>query len=175
VAGLAPDAPGYRKIRIAPRPLRSLQHASTSHETPYGLARVAWKRVGDRILVDATVPPGTTAAVSLPDGSAEFVVGSGRHHWDVPGAQPAAEPAAASLHTPLADIMDDPQAYAAAWQAIEAQDPAGAAAFRKDTVWYRQTTLDQSLLFTPPAVKQDIAAALADLAESRSARVPDHS
>ena len=175
VAGLAPAAPGYRKLGIAPRPLNSLTHASTSHETPYGLAKVAWKRVGDRILVDATVPPGTTAVVSLPDGSAEFVVGSGRHSWDVPDAGPAAEPGAASLDTPLADIMDDPQAYAAVWQAIDAHDPAGAAAFRKDTVWYRQTTLDQSLLFTPPAVKQDIAAALAALTGHRAARTPENS
>ncbi|UVJ41366.1 alpha-L-rhamnosidase [Arthrobacter sp. CJ23] len=175
VAGLAPAAPGYRKLRIAPRPLRSLQHASTSHETPYGLARVAWKHDGDRILVDATVPPGTTAEVSLPDGSAEFVVGSGRHRWDVPAAAAAPEPGAVSLHSPLADIMDDPAAYAAAWQAMEAHDPAGATAFRKDTVWYRQTTLDQSLIFTQPAVKADIAAALAALSTKRSARTTENS
>jgi alpha-L-rhamnosidase len=175
VAGLAPAAPGYRKLSIAPRPLNSLTHASTSHETPYGPAQVAWKRVGDRILVDATVPPGTTAAVSLPDGSAEFEVGSGQHRWDVAHAGPAAEPGTAWLHSPLADIMDDPEAYAAVWQAIGAQDPAGAAAFRKDTVWYRQTTLDQGLIFTQPAVKQDIAAALAALAERRSAGNPENS
>lgn len=175
VAGLAPAAPGYRKLRIAPRPLSSLTHASTSHETPYGLAHVAWKRLGDRILVDATVPPGTTAVVSLPDGSPEFAVGSGQHRWDVPAAAPAPEVGAASLHTPLAAIMDDPQAYAAVWQAIDAHDSTGAAAFRKDTVWYRQTTLDQSLLFTQPAVKQDIAAALAALASRRPARTPEDS
>ena len=175
VAGLAPAAPGYRKLRIAPRPLTSLAHASTSHETPYGLARVAWKRVGDRILVEATVPPGTTAVVSLPDGSAEFVVGSGRHSWDVPDAGPAAEPGPTSLDTPLADIMDDPEAYAAVWQAIDAHDPAGAAAFRKDTVWYRQTSLDQGLLFTLPAVKRDIAAALEALTGRRAAGAPEDS
>jgi alpha-L-rhamnosidase len=175
VAGLAPAAPGYRKLAIAPRPLNSLDHASTSLETPYGLAQVAWKRVGDRILVDATVPPGTTAVVSLPDGTAEFAVGSGQHRWDVPAADPAAEPGAASLDTPLADIMDDPQAYEAVWQAISAQDPAGAAAFRKDTVWYRQTTLDQSLIFTQPAVKREIAAALAALTGKRAARTPENS
>lgn len=169
VAGLAPAAPGYRRLRIAPRPLRSLQHASTSHETPYGPARVGWKRDGSRILVEAAVPPGTTAVVSLPDGSDEFEVGSGLHAWDVPAAGPAATPAAASLDTPLAEIIDDPKAYAAVWQAIDAQDPAGAAAFRKDTVWYRQTTLDQSLIFTQPAIKQDIAAALADLNGRRAA------
>ncbi|MGM9470449.1 family 78 glycoside hydrolase catalytic domain [Pseudarthrobacter sp. YS3] len=175
VAGLAPAAPGYRKLSIAPRPLASLEYAATSHETPYGLARVAWKRVGDRILVDATVPPGTTAVVSLPDGAPAFDVGSGQHGWDVPAAAPAAGRGTPSLDTPLADIMDDPDAYAAAWQAIDAQDPAAAAAFRKDTVWYRQTTLDESLLFTPPAVKEDIASALAALGDRRSASTPENS
>jgi alpha-L-rhamnosidase len=175
VAGLAPAAPGYRKLRISPRPLASLQHASTSHETPYGLARVAWRRAADRMLVEATVPSGTTAVVSLPDGSAEFEVGSGEHHWNVDPALPVTEPGPVSLHTPLADIMDDPPAYAAAWQAIEAHDPAAAAAFRKDTIWYRQTSLDQSLLFTPPAVKEDIAGALAALTDRRSGRSPETS
>lgn len=173
VAGLAPAAPGYRKLSIAPRPLGSLQHASTSHETPYGLARVSWRRAADRILVEATVPPGTTAVVSLPDGSAEFPVGSGEHRWDISAGKPAARPSTASLNSPLADIIDDPQAYAAVWRSMEARDPAGAAAFRKDTIWYRQTTLDQSLLFTRPAVKEDIAAALAGLNDRRAA-VPSH-
>ncbi|MGG6382215.1 family 78 glycoside hydrolase catalytic domain [Paenarthrobacter sp. NEAU-H11] len=175
VAGLAPAAPGYRKLAIAPRPLSSLTHASTSHETPYGLARVAWKRVGDRILVEATVPPGTSAVVSLPGGSAEFEVGSGRHRWDVAGAEPAAASGTVSLSSPLADVMDDPSAYAAAWKAIDAHNPAEAVAFRRDTIWYRQTTLEQSLLFTQPAVKHDIAAALAALADRRSAGNPENS
>ncbi|BAS14761.1 alpha-L-Rhamnosidase [Arthrobacter sp. Hiyo8] len=143
VAGLAPAAPGYRKQHIAPRPLRSLQHAGTSHETPYGLASVAWKRSGERILVEAVVPPGTTAVVSLPDGSEEFEVGSGRYAWDVPDVASAAAHGAVSLDSPLSAIMDDPGAYAAVWQAIDAHDPAAAAQFRKDTVWYRQTSLNQ--------------------------------
>ncbi|WP_350001297.1 family 78 glycoside hydrolase catalytic domain [Pseudarthrobacter sp. WHRI 8279] len=168
VAGLAPASPGYRKLAIAPCPLNSLDHASTSHQTPYGPARVAWKRVGDRILVEADVPPGTTALVSLPDGSPGFEVGSGQYGWDVPAARPAAGQDAVSLDTPLAGIMDDPKAYAAVWKAIDAHDPAAAAAFRKDTTWYRQTSLDQGLLFTPAAVKEDIAAALAALTAQRS-------
>ncbi|MFJ6158612.1 family 78 glycoside hydrolase catalytic domain [Pseudarthrobacter sp. NPDC092184] len=174
VAGLAPAAPGYRELAIAPRPLNTLDHASTSHETPYGQARVAWKRVGDRILVEAAVPSGTTAVVSLPDGSAEFEVGSGEHEWNV-AVPPPNERGAVSLHTPLADIMDDPVAYAAVWQAIEAHEPAAAAAFRKDTSWYRQTSLDQGLLFTPPAVKEDIAVALAALTDRGSARTASNS
>lgn len=174
VAGLAPAAPGYQKQRIAPRPLRSLQHASTAHETPYGLASAAWKRAGDRIFVEAVVPPGTTAVVSLPDGSEEFEVGSGQHRWDVPDAGPAAAPGAVSLNSSLSAIMDDPEAYAAVWQAIDAHDPAAAAQFRKDTVWYRQTPLDQGLIFTPSPIKEDIGSALSALSGTRAAAGPSH-
>ncbi|WP_284981944.1 alpha-L-rhamnosidase [Arthrobacter sp. efr-133-TYG-118] len=169
VAGLAPAEPGYRKQHLAPRPLRSLQHASTSHETPYGVASVAWKRSGERILVEAVVPPGTSAVVSLPDGSEEFEVGSGRYAWTVPDAGPAAAPGAASLDSPLSAIMDDPEAYAAVWQAIDAHDPAAATQFRKDTVWYRQTSLNQGLIFTPAPIKEDIGSALSALSGTRAA------
>ncbi|MDQ0238865.1 alpha-L-rhamnosidase [Arthrobacter bambusae] len=168
VAGLAPAAPGYRKQHIAPRPLRSLQHAGTSHETPYGLASVAWKRSGERILVEAVVPSGTTAVVSLPDGSEEFEVGSGRYAWDVRDAAPAAAYGAVSLDSPLSAIMDDPGAYAAVWQAIDAHDPAAAAQFRKDTVWYRQTSLNQGLIFTPAPIKREIGSALSALSGTRT-------
>jgi alpha-L-rhamnosidase len=80
VAGLAPAEPGYRSIRIAPRPIAELDHAAASLETPYGFARVSWRREGDAILVDAEVPANARAVVSLP-GSDEFVVGAGRHEW----------------------------------------------------------------------------------------------
>jgi len=40
VAGLAPGAPGYRRLVVAPRPGGGLTHAAASHETPYGRADV---------------------------------------------------------------------------------------------------------------------------------------
>ena len=80
VAGLAPDAPGYRRIRIAPRPLGALSHARAEHRTPYGPASVAWRRDGDAVVVTAEVPPNTEAVVDLP-GTESTVVGSGRHEW----------------------------------------------------------------------------------------------
>ena len=119
--------------------------------------------------MEAVVPPGTTAVVSLPDGSEEFEVGSGRHAWTVPDAGPASAPGAVSLDSPLSAIMDDPEAYAAVWQAIEAHDPAAAAQFRKDTVWYRQTSLNQGLIFTPAPIKEDIGSALSALNGTRAA------
>ena len=39
VAGLAPAEPGYRVLRVAPRPGGGLTHASARHETPYGSGR----------------------------------------------------------------------------------------------------------------------------------------
>lgn len=83
VAGLAPDAPGYRRIRVAPRPGGGLERAGATHETPYGTAAVHWRRAGDRLAVSAQVPPGATAVVDLP-GRAPFTVGSGRHSWECP-------------------------------------------------------------------------------------------
>jgi alpha-L-rhamnosidase len=91
VAGLAPAAPGYRRLRIAPRPGGGLTHASAELHTPYGLASVAWTRTGDTLTVTATVPPGTSAEVDLPCGATPVEVGAGTHtftgHW-----RPAQEP-----------------------------------------------------------------------------------
>ncbi|MFD6951431.1 alpha-L-rhamnosidase [Nocardiopsis sp. TSRI0078] len=83
VAGLAPDAPGYRRIRVAPRPGGGLERAGASHETPYGTASVHWRRDGDRLRVAAVVPPGTTAVVDLP-GVEPFEVGGGAHSLEAP-------------------------------------------------------------------------------------------
>ncbi|MGY1650997.1 glycoside hydrolase family 78 protein [Geodermatophilus sp. SYSU D01119] len=80
VAGLAPAAPGYRRIRFAPRPGPGLTSAAATHETPYGTASVSWALTGGTAFaLDVVVPPNTTAEVVLPDGSAPVEVGSGRH------------------------------------------------------------------------------------------------
>jgi alpha-L-rhamnosidase len=82
VAGLVPAAPGYRRILVRPRPGGSLTHASAAHESPFGRIEVAWRRVGDELRVDVTVPPGATALVQLPDPSFTPVdMGSGRRSF----------------------------------------------------------------------------------------------
>ncbi|WP_228011188.1 glycoside hydrolase family 78 protein [Nonomuraea phyllanthi] len=78
VAGLAPAAPGYRRLRVAPRPGGDLTRASARLDTPYGPASVSWTRQGGTLTVTATVPPGTVAEVDLP-GAAPREVGSGTH------------------------------------------------------------------------------------------------
>src|SRR3712207_1348948 len=66
VGGLAPAAPGYKEIEVRPVLLAEIDSASTSHETPYGLASVEWRREGTAFSLDVVVPANTTAAVWLP-------------------------------------------------------------------------------------------------------------
>ena len=104
VAGLAPAAPGYRRLAVAPRPLPGLDWARTEHDTPYGRAAVAWERVGGSVVVRATVPAGTTAEVRLPYGGGEHEVGSGEHRWEVvvPDEAAGTAPGPVSLGSTLA-------------------------------------------------------------------------
>jgi alpha-L-rhamnosidase len=89
VAGLAPAAPAYRKLRFAPRPGPGISSAAATHETPYGTAEVSWTLSGGTTFaLDVTVPPNTTAEVVLPDGSAPTQVGSGRHSFSATIAEP---------------------------------------------------------------------------------------
>jgi alpha-L-rhamnosidase len=100
VAGLAAAEPGYRKLRIAPRPGPGISAAAATHETPYGMAEVSWTLDGSSFALALTVPANTTAEVSLPDGSAAFEVGSGRHAFErtvVPVA-PVEKPQAFNWH-----------------------------------------------------------------------------
>lgn len=161
VAGLAPGAPGYRRILIAPQPLRALQDASARHITPYGVASTSWRRTADGILVEAEVPPNTTAVVALP-GREPLEVGSGRHEWTVPAAS-TPTPNRVGLDSSTASVIDEPRAYRAVLETIAHHDPDRAEAVRRDTVWTEGRTLRQSLLFTPTEVLDDIAVALAEL------------
>jgi alpha-L-rhamnosidase len=86
VAGLRPDPdhPGYRHVLIRPRPGGGLTHAQAWHDSAYGRVRSAWRREGDRLTIDVTIPPNTTATVWVPGRSAPVEVGSGtyRFHGD---------------------------------------------------------------------------------------------
>ena len=81
VAGLAPAAPGYRRLRFAPQPGPGITSAAATHETPYGTASVSWTVEGTAFALEVVVPAGTTGEVVLPDGSDPVEVGSGRHSF----------------------------------------------------------------------------------------------
>ena len=81
VAGLRPDPddPGYHHVLVEPRPGGGLTHSSASVRSRYGVVSVAWRLdAGDELRLDLSLPPNTTATVTLP-GRAPAHVGSGTH------------------------------------------------------------------------------------------------
>ncbi|WP_251452247.1 glycoside hydrolase family 78 protein [Microbacterium sp. Marseille-Q6648] len=78
VAGLAPDAPGYRRIRFAPRPGGGLTHAAARHLTPYGEAAISWRLEHGSLHVEVVVPVGAEGVLDLPGRPAE-TLGHGTH------------------------------------------------------------------------------------------------
>ncbi|HEY0533809.1 MAG TPA: family 78 glycoside hydrolase catalytic domain [Actinoplanes sp.] len=128
VAGLAPDAPGYRRIAVRPVPSASLSRAAARHLTPYGEAGVSWERVDGSLRLQVTVPVGATAKVHLPDGQA-IDVRHGTHEFTAPDpyAQASVLPPEPSIrqlmdHRPSWDV-----AVAAAREAGVASDEAALA------------------------------------------------
>jgi alpha-L-rhamnosidase len=165
VAGLAPAAPGYRRLRIAPQPLESLSSASARHLTPYGEASAAWRREGDEIVVTVVVPANTTAEVDVPGAPDE--VGSGRHEWRFAAPTAPPRPALDGLAASLADVIDDPRAYAALIDTVAAVDPDRAEAVRSQTRWGAGRPVTTALMFTPP----DLLASVDDAIRRATASV----
>jgi alpha-L-rhamnosidase len=78
VAGLAPGAPGYRRIVVRPRPGGGITSASARLRSPYGLVETRWRLDGERLDRRVVVPPNTIAEVWMPDAD-PVEVGSGTH------------------------------------------------------------------------------------------------
>ena len=75
VGGLAPAAPGYTRVRIAPQPGRGLTWARTSLKTPHGTVTVSWEIVDGELKVDADLPEGVSAELELPGADVETITG----------------------------------------------------------------------------------------------------
>jgi len=78
IGGLAPLEPGYRAIRVAPRPGGGLTSASVAHESPHGRVSVDWALTdAGNLELRVVVPLGTTATIEV--GSLHTTVTSGTH------------------------------------------------------------------------------------------------
>ncbi|MFJ4029593.1 family 78 glycoside hydrolase catalytic domain [Paenarthrobacter sp. NPDC089989] len=112
VAGLAPAAPGYRKILVQPHPTAALTQASARHLTPYGEASVDWRREGGQLTLTVVAPVGSTAAVRLPGSAEAITVGHGKHSWSiVDPAAPGGEGTAATIR----ELLDN---QPSTWSAV---------------------------------------------------------
>jgi alpha-L-rhamnosidase len=78
VAGLEAAAPGYKDVRIAPRPGGGLTYARAVHDSPYGRIESSWELENGTLHVGVTLPPNTRGTVRLPGAAAASVTESGR-------------------------------------------------------------------------------------------------
>jgi alpha-L-rhamnosidase len=69
VAGIDIEEPGYRRFRVEPRPGGGITWAEAAHDSPYGRIGSSWRIADGTFTLRVTVPPGTRAAVRLPDGT----------------------------------------------------------------------------------------------------------
>lgn len=175
VAGLAPDTPGYRRLRIAPVPIAGLDRAATRFETPYGTAEAGWEAREGQIVVHAVVPANTSAVVVLPgvgpdgdEAGREFEVRSGRHEWTVPDPREPAEPLVVTLGSTLGEIADDPEAYATVLDAVDAVGADGGGNLRSLKEWTDQRTLEDELVRLPPEASQRLGEVLEELNSRRT-------
>ncbi len=74
--------PGFKHIIIKPRPLGDLTWVECHHDSMHGRIVSNWKRDGDKLTMDVTIPPNTTATVHVPAQAADAVM---------EGGQPAAQ------------------------------------------------------------------------------------
>jgi alpha-L-rhamnosidase len=84
VAGLEldPTAPGYKKIVFRPRPGGTITWAEASLETPQGRVAIRWDSKDSELQLQLTVPNGSTAKLSLPEGyttQGSTDLGAGNH------------------------------------------------------------------------------------------------
>jgi alpha-L-rhamnosidase len=73
VGGVAPAAPGYRQVLIAPKPGGTVTSATAALQTGYGQTRSEWTRNGSALTLKVVVPPNATATVQVPAASAAAV------------------------------------------------------------------------------------------------------
>ncbi|MDG4860378.1 alpha-L-rhamnosidase [Streptomyces sp. T-3] len=100
IAGIAPAAPGFRKILVRPRPGGGVNEAHGRFDSVYGRITTDWTSGPDGFRLALTVPANTTAEVWIPegggaaqvadrsakllrraDGCAVFAAGSGTHRF----------------------------------------------------------------------------------------------
>jgi alpha-L-rhamnosidase len=82
-----PAQPAFKHIVMRPLVLGDLEFVTGSHQSPYGLVASHWRRDGKRLQWHVTVPPNTSATVSVPASAEASVTESGQPVGDARGVK----------------------------------------------------------------------------------------
>ena len=76
LCGIVPAAPGFERVRLAPRPCRQLDYARASFDSPFGMVTCGWRRLeGGKIEVECDIPFGVKARLDLPGADLDEIRG----------------------------------------------------------------------------------------------------
>jgi alpha-L-rhamnosidase len=73
-----PEKPGFERAIIHPIPAGDLTFVKASHKSMYGTITTSWKRDAAHFTLEVTIPPNTSALVTLPAKDPATVTESGR-------------------------------------------------------------------------------------------------
>ena len=163
IGGIAPGAPGYRVVEVAPILGGAITRSSASLDTGYGVVRVDWTLDGTRFELRVEVPPNSSAQVHLPGAAASVLVGSGQHAWsvEVALARPVVEPL--TMETSLSEIVGDAGAVTALETLFTKIGYPIGLGWTASGRWKSGSPIGSSLIMMPPAGVARVEALLAEL------------
>ncbi len=80
-----PDGAGYKSFVIKPAIISDLSYVKATYESVYGLIGSSWRRDGNMLALDVTVPPNSTALIYVPSRDEANVNESGSRASGSPG------------------------------------------------------------------------------------------
>ena len=72
LAGIAPDEPGFKVVKMRPYPIKGLDYIQASYNSVYGAIKSSWKKENGLFDWHITIPSNTTANVFVPCGLEEM-------------------------------------------------------------------------------------------------------
>jgi alpha-L-rhamnosidase len=98
LAGIRPDAPGFKRIRIQPQLVGDLTWARASYDSIHGRIATDWKRESGLLTLNVTIPPNTTATVYVPTKDGSRVTEGGKPAGSVEGIKLLRSEAGATVY-----------------------------------------------------------------------------
>ena len=87
----SPDAPGFKHFELSPSIPSTVDACEVAYQSPYGRIESSWRREGDTIRWNVTVPWNTTATARLPHSRPAVVTLNGRRveksEFDLPAGR----------------------------------------------------------------------------------------
>jgi alpha-L-rhamnosidase len=77
-----PEAPGFLRVLLEPRPCPSLDSCQVDHTSNRGKISSHWRNHGQTFVWDIRIPPGSTAVARMPYSGERKRLGEGRHRLE---------------------------------------------------------------------------------------------